>query len=62
MSNKKESQTIDSSGRIKQVKVHDVETGTLKKIGAKDADAFRRAIPPTHLLEQNVKPRKAPRD
>lgn len=51
----------DKSGQLKEILVHDAETGTLKRIKAdEDGDNLRIAVPPTH--ERDKEPRKFPRE
>ncbi len=49
----------DKSGQLKEILVHDAETGTLKRIKA-DEDSLHKAVPSTH--ERDKKPRKFPRE
>ena len=53
-------ETKDFSGRVKNVLVHDNESGALKQVKAND-ESLSKVVRPTHLLKQNVSKRTARR-
>lgn len=51
----------DTSGQVKDALIHDVRTGTLKRIKLdQNGDNFRKVVPSTRELDK--KPRKFPRE